>query len=139
MMRILAAAALAACGWGCTAESTRVALEAQRRADEVQRAVCERQHDGLRVLLYRDTLRRLMSAASAEDTAAVLSEAWNERDLVEFWLVQHERAAALHLAAVDTKLYADQSPIDLLLRQLSVKQKRLEQGLAAAKGAALGD
>lgn len=124
---------------GCTRESLRVALEAQQRADQVQQTVFERQHDALRVLLYRDLVARLAEAGgplSAEQAAAVNS-AWNERDLVEFWQVQHERARALRLAGVDAKLYGEQAMIDLLYKQIDRKLDRAIEAGAAMKGAAL--
>jgi hypothetical protein len=101
---------------GCTNESTRIAIETQRRADEVQQAVFDRQHEALRILLYREALRRVEGAGaslSAEQRDA-LNAIWNERDLLEFWAVQHERAAALRLLGVDAKLYGDQATLDLL-------------------------
>lgn len=124
---------------GCTAESVRAALAAQSRADQVQQAVFDRQHEGLRVLLFRDMQRRL-AAAGAPPNAAQLTElevVWNERDLLEFWALQFERARALRLVGVDAKLYADQSIVDLLLRQLALRLDRLEEGLAGAAGAAV--
>ncbi len=131
----LGGAIVAACiAAGCTAESTRMALETQRRADSVQRAVFERQHDGLKVLLFREALRRMEACESAEQRAAVLNDVWNERDLIEFWALQHERAAALRVIGVDAVLYADQSIVDLLIKQIEAKGQRLEQGIAAAVG-----
>lgn len=146
LIPLLAAAALAA---GCTPESSRVAIDAQRRADEIQRSVFERQHASLRVLLYRELASRLDAASAAtelddEPRAALaaaqrsaLSEAWNDRDLFEFWATQYERAAALRIAAVDAKLAADQSVLDLLWKQWSARGDRLVEGLAAAKGGQL--
>ncbi len=124
---------------GCTSESLRVALEAQQRADSVQQTVFDRQHEGLRILLFRDLLRRLDergASLNAEQVAAV-NAAWNERDLVEFWAVQHERARSLRLAGVDAKLYSDQSILDLLWKSLSAKAERLEQGIASHAGASV--
>lgn len=122
---------------GCTAESTRVALTAQRRADEVQRTVFERQHEALCVLLYRD-LRHRLEAAGMELSAgqqAALNETWNDRDLVEFWAVQDERARALRIAGVDAKLLADQSVVDLLIKSIEARVERVQGGLAAQAGA----
>lgn len=117
---------------GCTAESVRVALETQRRADDVQRAVVERQHDGLRLLLFRDALARLREAAGEQELTDALNQAWNERDLVEFWMLQFERAASLRMIGVDAKLYADQSIVDLLLKQIQLRAGRMREGLAEA-------
>jgi hypothetical protein len=133
----LAAAAVAACG--CTGESTRLALENQRRANEIDEAVFSRQHEALRVLLFRDGQRRLEAAGSAEQRGAELSAVWNERDLIEFWAIQHERAAALRLVGVDAKLYAGQSAVDLLIKQIEARADRAKQALAARAGEALGE
>ena len=112
---------------GCTSESTRIALTAQRRADHVQQAVFDRQHEALRVLLYRDLQRRLgeTGVAWTDERRAVLNEAWNERDLLEFWVVQHERAGALRVAGVDAKLAADRSIVELLVKSLDAGVERV--------------
>ncbi|MBU0638058.1 MAG: hypothetical protein KKB50_04275 [Planctomycetes bacterium] len=124
---------------GCTGESTRVALAAQRRADAAQRAVFDRQHEGLCILLYRDLVRRLENADATltDEQRAALNEVWNERDLIEFWAVQHERAAALRLIGVDAKLFSAQSPVDLLVKSLAARAERVKQRLAACAGADL--
>jgi hypothetical protein len=125
---------------GCTRESLRVALAAQQRADQVQQAVFDKQHEGLCILLYRDLRRQLEQEAaplsSAQRTA--LNAAWNDRDLVEFWQVQHERARALRLIGVDAKLYSDQAVVDLLYKSLSAKLARAKQGLATYAGQKAG-
>lgn len=128
-------------GGGCTRESVRMALESQQRANQVQQTVFERQHEGLRILLYRDVLRQLESSGMAmtPEQRAVVSAAWNERDLIEFWAIQNERAKALRLAGVDAKLYSDQSVLDLLLKSLNAKAERLEQGIASWAGAQVGE
>lgn len=123
---------------GCASESVRVAIEAQRRADDVQQAVFERQQDGLRQLLFHELAARLAAAGGAPLNAAQvqeLSRAWNQRDLIEFWAVQFERAKALRLAGVDAKLFSDQSIIDLLARRLAAGLGRVAEGVAGAAGA----
>lgn len=126
---------------GCTGESTRVALESQRRADVVQQAIFERQHDGLRVLLFRDTLRQLDEAGEplAEEQRMVLNSAWNERDMVEFWALQNERAKALRLIGVDAKLFGDQSVIDLLVKAVERRVDRVEQAVVEATARAAAE
>jgi len=121
---------------GCSRESLRVALDAQRRADQVQQAVADRRHEALCVLLYRDALRRLSATGArlTPEQAAALSAAWNDRDLAEFWALQDERARALRLIGVDSKLFADQSTLDLLIKALERAGDRAAIGLAAAAG-----
>ncbi len=114
---------------GCTSESTRIAIETQRRADEVQQAVFDRQHEALCVLLYRDLRRRVDDAGLTAEQRDALSAVWNERDLLEFWAVQHERAAALRLIGVDAKLYGDQAVLDLLWKSVEKRMDRARQGL----------
>lgn len=136
----LVAALGVACLTGCTSESTRVALEAQRRADEVQQGIFDRQHDGLKVLLFRDTVRKMQDGEDvlSEAQQMALNDAWNERDLVEFWALQYERSKALRLAGVDAKLFSDQSVVDLLGRALDARWKRIDEAVnsAAAEGVA---
>ncbi len=117
----------------CTRESTRVAIETQRRADDVQQAVFDRQHEALCILLYRDLVRRLEESESclSPPQRAALNEVWNDRDLVEFWVIQNERARALRLAGVDAKLFSDQSIVDLLWKSIETRMERARQGLAA--------
>ena len=126
---------------GCTRESVRVALAAQQRADRVQQAVFERQHEALCILLYRDLKQQLELDGTPLTPAqcAVLNETWNERDLLEFWTIQQERAKALRLVGVDAKLYGDQSVIDLLYKSLTAKADRVKQALAAQDGQQLAE
>jgi len=135
----LAAAALAAAG--CTSESTRIAIEAQQRADAVEEAVFARQHEALRILLYRDVVRRLgeRGVALSADGEDALNAAWNERDLLEFWALQHERARALRLVGVDAHLYGEQAAIDILLKWAETQAQRWEQGLIAGAAAAAAE
>lgn len=137
MKRLLIALACAYFLPGCTAESTRVAIETQRRVDSVQQGVFDRQHEGLRILLFRDLLRRLTATGVELDEAqiATLNHFWNERDLVEFWALQHERALGLRRVGVDAKLYADQAIVDLLWKSLSAKGARATEAIAGLAGA----
>ncbi len=130
---------LLASGFGCTAESTRIALQMQHRADQLQQAVFERQNESLRILLFRDALRRMQAAGEPlnPQQRAALNAVWNERDLLEFWHVQHERAGALRRIGVDAKLFGDQAPLDLLLKSLEAKFDRVRAAAAAQAGAAL--
>jgi len=108
---------------GCTRESVRIALETQRRADQVQQAVFERQHEALRILLYHDLLARLAANGDplTETQQAVLNGVWNDRDLIEFWALQNERARALRLLGVEAKLASDQSVLELLLKNMQAR------------------
>jgi hypothetical protein len=106
----------------------------------VQQAVFERQHEALCVLLYRDLQRRLErdGGSLSPGHRAALNEAWNDRDLVEYWRVQHERARALRLIGVGAKLYGDQAVVDLLYKSLAAKLARVRHGLAAHAGQEAG-
>lgn len=138
-VRLTWAALLCGALCGCTRESIRVALEAQRRADEVHAAVVERQHAALCSLLFRDTLAGLNAAGLQLDPAAqqYLEKVWNERDLMEFWLVQDERARALRVVGVDAQLYGAQAIPDLLWKGWQARAARADAALADAAGAAL--
>lgn len=125
---------------GCSAESTRVAIEAQRRSNDVQQTVVERQHEALRLLLHRELRARLDSLGSQALSAAqieAIERAWSERDLLEFWLIQHERAAALRLIGVDARLYADQSAVDLLVKDMLRRADRAGEAAAGVMGGML--
>src|SRR5262250_1632023 len=90
---------------GCTAESTRIAIESQQRANAVDEAVFDNQRDALLVFSYRDAVANVEKSAplsKPDDPASppialsdgqrsALNQAWNQRDLLEFWRVQHER------------------------------------------------
>ncbi len=125
---------------GCSRESLRVALEASQRADQVQQFVADKRHEALRILLYRDLLRRLAEAGAELDASqrAVVSDVWNERDLIEHWRVQDERARMLRLAGVDAKLYGEQSIVDLLIKQAEAKADRAIEEAARQAGRAAG-
>lgn len=125
---------------GCSSESLRVALEAARRSDQVQQFVADKRHEALRILLYRDLLHRLAEAGAELNAAqrAVVSEVWNERDLLEHWRVQNERARMLRLAAVEAKLYGEQSMVDLLIKQVEAKADRAVREAARQAGRAVG-
>jgi hypothetical protein len=140
MRWILCMAFVLACGIvGCTAESTRLAIQTQRRVDDVQQEIFSRQHDGLRVLLFRDAVHRMNAVGEPlnETQMDVLNTVWNERDLLESWAVQNERAMGLRRVGVDLKLYGEQAMVDLLGRQLVAKGRRAEAALAQAAGAAV--
>jgi len=124
---------------GCTAESTRLALETQQRATDVQQFVHDRQHDGLVSLLYRELQAALEERAEppaplTDAQKAALQSAWNDRDMIEFWNIQNERACALRLIGVDAKLFADQSVIDLMIKAIEARADRAAQAISSAAG-----
>jgi hypothetical protein len=139
--RVLTFVAIALTAAGCTRESLRVAIQAQQRADQVQEFVFQRQHEALCLLLYRDLLRRLEHAGDAltPEQRTALNDVWNERDLFEFWRVQHERVKALRLVGVDAKLYSDQSIVDLLYKAIEAKVDRAAEGMAERAGESVGE
>ena len=121
---------------GCTATSTKLAMEGSTRSDAIRTAVSQRQHDGLKVLLYRDTLAKLNACKDDGERAAALNAAWNDRDLIEFWATQDALARCLHVATVDAKLASDQAMLDLLLKDLARRAEKPLQAIdeyAAAK------
>ncbi len=121
---------------GCTRESVRIALQTQHRADDVQQAVFEQQHEAVCVLLYRDLAHRLEAEGVplTSGQRAALNAAWNDRDLAELWARQYERASALRVAGVDAQLVAQQSIVDLLWKGLDARAQRAKQALAGAAG-----
>jgi hypothetical protein len=121
---ILFCAAMAATICGCTAPSTTMAIKGSDDSDAIRTAVVQRQHDGLKVLLYRDTLAKLNAAKTDEERSAILNAAWNERDLVEFWFNQDTLARCLHFATVDAKLATSQAMFDLIFKNLARSAKK---------------
>jgi hypothetical protein len=126
---------------GCTAESTRLALVSQQRADDVQQHIFDSQQHALRTFLFGDLVGKLAAAGAPLDQRqqATLNDAWNERDLLEFWAVQNERAKALRRAGVDAKLFGDQATIDLMLKAIAARAARIETAQAASAGRAAAD
>lgn len=123
---------------GCTAESTRQALAAQERADEVSQAVVDNQSQAMKILLFQSTLAQLEQAQDPKHAEVILNEAWNQRDLFEFWMVQWERAKALRLVGATTKLWSDQSTFDLLCKSVQAKVKRAPVEYPSTQPAGVG-
>ena len=124
---------------GCTAETTRIALKGQQRADDVQQTIIDRQQEGLKIYLYQKTVADIQALGPFTDAQrAVFLKAWQERDLVEFWGVQNERAKALRLITVDAKLYADQGILNLLWKALEIAGDRIKTAAAADVGSVAG-
>lgn len=116
---------------GCSDPSLKIALDAQRRADEVNEFIFERQHEGLVMYLYRDLANQLATEEGPLTAAqlATLNAGWNERDLIEHWAIQHERAKALRNVGVNTRLYSQQSVVDLIGKSFSQRAKVAQAAL----------
>lgn len=123
---------------GCTAESTRLALQTQQRADDVQQHIFDSQQQALRTFLFGHLVGKLAAADAPLDDRqrGLLNDAWNERDLLEFWAVQNERARALRRVGVDAKLFGEQAIIDLMIKAIESRAARIETAQAAAAGRA---
>jgi len=119
---------------GCSDPSLKIAIASQRRADEVDDFLFQQQHDGLVLYLYRDLAHQLATDQTplSQTQLDTLSAGWNERDLIEHWALQHERAKALREVGVNTRLYSQQSMVDLI-------GKSFGQRLSTAKAAIAGD
>jgi hypothetical protein len=124
---------------GCTATSTKLAIAGSERSDEIRTAVVERQHRSLKILSFRATLAKLNRAATDEERTAILNDAWNDRDLFEFWLVQDTLARALHYATVDAKLAASQSMFDLLIKDICNRAEKPVQAADEYLAAKVGE
>lgn len=127
---------------GCTAPSNTLAREGSARSDEVRSYVSSQQHRSLTILLFRETLAKLNAAKSDEERTAILNQAWNDRDLFEFWRTQDLLAQFTHVATVDNYLTANQSIFDLLGKSVAKRLKTpvgwLDDYLAGKIGAAVG-
>ena len=93
------------------------------------------------MLLYRDLVGRLAETGPGLTPAqrAALNDVWNDRDLVEFWTIQQERARALRVVGVDAKLASDQPVIDLLIKAIEARADRAKQSLAVQAGTLVGE
>lgn len=128
------------CMTGCSNPSTKLALDGSKKADDTAEAIFTRQHDGLVLLLYRDTIAKLQAVGTLnEKQHAVLNKAWNERNLIEFWALQNEKVKTLRLVTVYQKLYSDQSIIDLLLKSVMEKAQAAKAVIANVAGQQLGE
>ena len=127
---------------GCTRPSTTQAIDGMDRSDRIRTEIRDRQHAALKIFLYRDTLAKLEAAKTEGERAAILNEAWNDRDLCEFWLMQDERARFLNLATVGSKLYSDQGTLGLIAQNLAGQAKgpidTVDDYLAAKAGEMVG-
>ena len=109
------------CSVGCTSASTKIALEASNRVTQIQDKIQENQNKALKWYIFQKLLTDINAAKTSDQVAALLNKAWQDRDLVEFWAVQWERARALHIIGVEAKLYSDEGILDLIWKQLSGK------------------
>jgi hypothetical protein len=126
---------------GCTAAATKTALDTQKRVNTIQETVYSNQAKSLKVLLYKNLVVQLERDGQAllnEKQKATLNQAWNDRDTIEWWSIQNERAKALRLVGVDSVLYDSQGIIDLMFKSLEEKWIDTKAGIAAVAGDAVG-
>lgn len=120
----------------CTSTSNRLAVRGSERSDGVTSAVIERQHKSLGLLLYRETLAKLEGETDPHQQAAIIQDAFNDRDLFEFWYVQATLARCLHYGTVDTYLASQKSMFDLIAQDVAKRSEaplRRIEGYAAAR------
>jgi hypothetical protein len=117
---------------GCSDPSLKIAIQSQRHADEIQNFLFQQQHDGLVMYLYRDLAAELATEETplSQDQLTTLNSAWNERDLIEHWAIQHERAKALRQIGVNTRLYSQQSIVDLIGKSISQRSSAVNAVIA---------
>ena len=123
---------------GCTPTSTKLAIAGSERSDGVRSFVTAEQHRSLKVLLFRETLTKLKAAQTDEVREAVLNDAWNDRDLFEFWYLQDCWARALHYATVDAKLASSKSMASLIAKDIAIKLQEPVQAADEYLAAKLG-
>ncbi len=104
---------------GC--ESTRIAIATQARANDVQQTIFDQQQEALRIYQFRALAATLNLPP---EQTAVLNAAWNERNTLNWWAVQFERSKSLRLVGVDTKLWASESILELIGKQIEQKTDR---------------
>lgn len=99
---------------GCTSNSTKLAIETSKEYIARNNDLMNKYHD--LILQYMFTTYCLKNQLTTEQIKE-LNLVWNNRNVVEFWLIQHERNDALYALGVDTKLYNDQSMFSLFLER----------------------
>ena len=124
---------------GCTATSTTLAIAGSERSDEVRSFVTAEQHRSLTLLLFRETAAAIELAQTADERAAVLDKAWNDRDLFEYWYLQDTLARALHYATVDAKLATSKSTIELIAKDFATHTQAPLQAVDEYAAARLGE
>jgi hypothetical protein len=105
----------------CTSNSTHLAIKGGERVENIQDTINSNQNENLRQYLYNDLKANLQKWLNRDLTlveADKLNELWNRRDILETWQIQWERARALRMMTVDAKLISDQSPFDMLSKQI---------------------
>lgn len=105
---------------GCTSESTRIALEQSQRIENIQDTLVQNLHDTALLFMYRDFIDTIPEAEQLK-----FLEYNKNRDQLEFWMIQWERARALRLITLDSKLISNQSIIDLLIKRANLNQERI--------------
>jgi hypothetical protein len=90
---------------------------------DVNAGVVENYSRMTKVLMYQALVNEIEASKSPEETRTLLNEYWNLRDQIEFLNIQSERAMAMHIMTVDSKLYSDQSWIDLWIKRLEGKNR----------------
>lgn len=126
---------------GCTSQSTMTAIASQKRVNAVDEAIFKNQADNLKQVLYDRLVVDLERSGGGylnDAQKVALSQAWNDRDLLEFWSVQHEKSKAYRLVGVDAKLYNDQGILDLFLKSAEDGWVKAKLGLADAAGTVAG-
>ena len=100
---------------GCTKASTKIAIETSTEYIARNDDLINKYHD--LVLQYMFTCFALKNNLTAEQLSE-FNKLWNNRNVVEFWLIQHERNDTLHTVGIDAKLYDDQAIFSLMLEKL---------------------
>ena len=106
---------------GCTGESTRIALEQSQRIEDIQDTIVRNLHDMALMFMYRDYINNI-----PETEQPKFLDYNHNRDQIAFWMIQWERARALRLITIDSKLISSQTMIDLLIKRGNINQERLQ-------------
>lgn len=116
ILALISVLGLAGCLTACSTMSARYALENQQRATEVENTLFSNQQQSLKDYLYNETEAGLLQTSDPNEVHTLLNKYTQERDTLDFWALQHERVNQLRLIGVNTKLWADQSILDLLYK-----------------------
>lgn len=91
---------------GCTSGSTKLAIESGNRVEEIQDTIFKGQQNAILTFMQQHEYKD--QAVLFKDVEALL-----------LWTEQWERARALRMLTVDTKVYSTQAMSDLIWKQFN--------------------
>lgn len=111
---------------GCA--STKIAIESSSRVENVQDTIVNNQHTYIKYANFEKLLtevEKIKGSPLTDEEKVALNAIAVERTDAEKWMIQWERARALRMVTVDSKLYADRSIFETAAEALSKNVEKL--------------